>query len=216
MLLLGIAGIAVMAILALGAWLYFASNVEEPKYRVVVADGAIEVREYPPLVVAEVTRSGDRWAAVNAGFGPLARYIFAEDRAGDSIAMTAPVTQQQTRIAMTAPVTQSKVEDAQSDTWVVRFVMPSAYTLESLPKPASADVTLRQLPETQRAVIRFSGVATDRLVAEQEATLRAWLAARQLEVSGPPTIAYYNPPLTPGPLRRNEVMLQLLEEPPSP
>ncbi|MEQ1708454.1 MAG: heme-binding protein [Terricaulis sp.] len=39
---------------------------------------------------------------------------------------------------MTAPVTQSGRDGA----WVVRFVMPSAYTLETLPLPNDARVRL--------------------------------------------------------------------------
>jgi SOUL heme-binding protein len=60
------------AALAVGAWIYVVSNVEQPKYALVMQDGAIDVRDYPALVVAEVTRRGDRNGAVRAGFGPLA------------------------------------------------------------------------------------------------------------------------------------------------
>ena len=82
-----------LAVLAVGAWVYAVSNVEHWKYGVVAQDGAIEIRDYPALVVAEITRRGDRNSAVRAGFGPLAGYIFAKNRVGESISMTAPVTQ---------------------------------------------------------------------------------------------------------------------------
>lgn len=201
--------VAAVAGAAVGAWVYIVNNVEQPAYRVATTDGSIEVRDYPPLVVAEVTRSGDRKAAVNAGFRPLASYIFASDRAGDKIAMTAPVTQSREPSAMTAPVTQSASVSGELDSWTVRFVMPAEYTLATLPRPASADVRLLELPASRRAAIRFSGVATDKLLAEQEQRLRAWAAAQGLAISGPPTYAYYNDPFTPGPLRRNEVMLDV-------
>lgn len=57
------------------------------------------------------------------------------------------------------------------------------------------------------AVIRFSGVATDALVAEKE--LRDWLAKCGTKSSGSAT--YYNAPFTPGTMRRNEVWLQYFE-----
>lgn len=206
-------GIGVLAVVALGAWgalIYNVKTVERPAYATVAEDGDVEIRDYPPLVVAEVTRRGDRWSAVQRGFGPLARYIFAQSRGGEKIAMTAPVTQSRTdRIAMTAPVTQSQHEDG---AWAVRFIMPSAYTLETLPEP-SADVRLEELPARRVAAIRFSGYATDARVAEHEAELRAWMADHALEPGAPPTYAYYDDPWMPGPLRRNEVMIEVAERP---
>lgn len=204
-----IAGVVLTAGLAACGWIFVTSNVEQPDYQVVAQEGAIELRDYPRLVVAEVTRRGDRKSAVNAGFRPLADYIFAKERAGESIAMTAPVTQERARIAMTAPVTQSAANGDGSDAWVVRFIMPAEYDLESLPAPQNPDVRLDVVPPTRRAAIRFSGVATDSLLAEQEALLRDWLARNGLPAGGAATFAYYNDPFTPGFLRRNEVLLDL-------
>jgi SOUL heme-binding protein len=196
---LGAMALTVAAIAAIGIWAYIVGNVEQPRYVSVTLDGAIEVRDYPALIVAEVTTRGDRKAAVNAGFRPLAAYIFAKERSGDTVAMTAPVTQARTGAAA-------------DNTWRVRFIMPSKYTLETLPKPAGATVSLQTLPATKRAAIRFSGVATDDVVAAKESELRAWLTARKLVALEPPHYAYYNDPFTPGPLRRNEVLLDLKVE----
>lgn len=219
-LLWGLAGIAVLGVVGMGVWVYVVQNVEQPSYALVRADGAIEVRDYPPLVVAEVTRGGDRKTAVSAGFRPLAGYIFAKNRAGETVAMTAPVTQTpgagtgtagvaaDRSIAMTAPVTQEPSATGDG-TWVVRFIMPSKYRLADLPAPGGGDVRLSELPARRVAAIRFSGVATDDLVAEQEARLRTWIAASGLQVTGPATYAYYNDPFTPGFLRRNEVMVEV-------
>jgi DNA gyrase inhibitor GyrI len=190
-LLIGLGLAGGLVLLGAGAWIYAVSTVEQPKYTAVVTDGAIELRDYPTLVMAEVTRQGDRGDAVRSGFSPLAAYIFAKNREGETVSMTAPVLQ----------------AAGPSDTaWVIRFVMPSKYTLETLPKAAGDDVRLIEVPAGRRAAIRFSGVATDTLIAMQEALLRAWLAARSITPIGPPTYAYYNDPFTPGPLRRNEVL----------
>ncbi|MFN3868769.1 MAG: SOUL family heme-binding protein, partial [Hyphomicrobiaceae bacterium] len=205
-------GLAVGGLFFAGAavliWVYVVQNVEQPSYRVVQADGKIEVRDYPSLVVAEVVRRGDRKSAVNAGFRPLASYIFGKDRAGDTISMTAPVTQSAEKIAMTAPVTQS-ASAGDGQTWTVRFIMPSKYTLADLPKPGSGDVTLKNVPAARRAAIRFSGVADDASIAAAEAALRRWLTARGMKADGAATYAYYNDPFTPGPLRRNEVLIEV-------
>ena len=201
-MLIGLAIIGALAVVAAGAWAYVMSNVKQPSYVSLTLDGGIEVRDYPALLVAEVTRRGDRNSAVRAGFSPLASYIFAKNRSGDSISMTAPVTQTRETIAMTSPVIQTP---SAYGSWLVRFIMPEKYTLETLPLAGSDDVRLLQLPPTRRAAIRFSGVATDASIAANEKTLRDWLTARNIMIVGVPTYAYYNDPLTPGPLRRNEV-----------
>jgi len=217
-MLLGLGLVAGLAVLGAGFWIYIVSTVEQPKSRTVMTDGAIEVRDYPALVVAEVTRRGDRGSAVRAGFSPLAGYIFARNRGGESVSMTAPVLQTQTaqsdqKIAMTAPVTQTPAPssdgNAANDSWVIRFIMPSQYTLATLPKAAGDDVRLLDVPPSRRAAIRFSGVATDALIEMNERALRTWLAARAITILGPPTYAYYNDPFTPGLLRRNEVLFDV-------
>ncbi len=209
--MIGVAGFAVaLAVVAYGVWVYSIDNVEQASYQVVVSDSDFEIRDYAPSVMAEVTTKGDRKSAVSSGFRPLAEYIFAKERTGDKIAMTAPVTQSRETIAMTAPVTQSKSSEKTGDkTWTVRFVMPAKHGLDTLPKPATADVRLTGVPATRRAAVRFSGVATDDVIAQQEARLREWIGKRDLKAAGPTTYAYYNAPFTPGPFRRNEVWMEL-------
>ncbi len=205
--LLLVAGVLVLGGGALAVFIFVVQNVETPVYQVVTQDGAFEVRAYPALVVAEVIREGDRKAALRAGFSPLAHYIFAKERGGESVAMTAPVTQQREEaIAMTVPVTQSPTAAGK---WAVRFIMPASYTRESLPAPATADLTLRDVPARQAAAVRFSGRANDELIAAQELALREWLKSRNLTPVAAPIYAYYNDPLTPGIFRRNEVIIDI-------
>jgi len=209
-LIILVAALVLLAITAMAVFVFVVQNVETPEYRVVERDEPFEIRDYPPLVVAEVTRKGDRQTALSAGFSPLAGYIFAKEREGDRVAMTAPVTQQPAeRIAMTAPVTQSSTEPG---AWSVRFIMPARYDLASLPAPARDDVRLEQIPARRTAVVRFSGRTTDTLIGEQERALRDWIAARGLQSVGEPVYAYYNDPFTPGFLRRNEVMIELAQD----
>ena len=192
MLLYLVAGVLAAILVLVVAWYVQTRNVETASYQVVESDGDIEIRDYPALVVAEVTRTGPRDQAVRSGFGPLARYIFAKERDGEKIAMTAPVTQKD-----------------QGGTWTIQFIMPSSYDLQRLPKPADADVKLRELPATRRVAIRFSGWWSDELFKAKDAELRTWLASKGLAPSGTPTFAYYNDPFTPGFLRRNEILYDL-------
>lgn len=184
-------GLGVLAVGTVGTWWYYTRNIETPDYRVVSRAGDMEIRDYPALNVAEVVTAGDRGEAVRAGFRPLARYIFARERPGEKIAMTAPVTQ----------------EPAESGGWRVRFIMPQGYALADLPRPADADVRLVRTEPQRMAAVRFSGGWDDDRFRAEEERLRRWIAERGLEVTSPPTYAYYDDPFTPGFLRRNEVLL---------
>jgi hypothetical protein len=184
-----------------------AMAVEEPAFKTVMSDGAFEVRDYPSLVVAEVTVTGEQKEAASKGFRLLAGYIFGGNRRRQSIAMTAPVAQEPSseKIAMTAPVSQTRV----AGNWIVRFTMPSAYTMESLPEPNDPQVRLQRLPANRFAVLRFSGLARKADVDAKSAELLAAAKARHLRASGPVTLAQYNPPWTLWFMRRNEVMVSV-------
>jgi len=198
-------GVLAVLVVAIGAWIIVTRNIETPNYQTVVKDGAVEIRDYPEFIVAQVRRTGSRDNAIREAFDPLADYIFARERGGDSISMTAPVTQEPAeKISMTAPVTQTQ----QDGEWVVRFIMPAKYTMADLPAPAG-DVTLEQIPAERRAAIRFSGGWDTALFSRKTQELRAWLSARGIEPTGPPVYAYYNDPFTPGFLRRNEVLFNV-------
>jgi len=188
-----------LGITAIGAAALYAQsrNTEQPDFTLIRAEGDFALRDYPALVVAEVTSSGDRQRASGASFRRLAAYIFAQDRpaGGESIAMTAPVIQQKTA----------------ADTWRMRFVMPARYTLETLP-PAPADITLTEVPARRMAAVRFSGNGAAGDLAAREAQLRAWLAEQGIAPTGKAEFAFYDAPMVPGPLRRNEVLIPVASD----
>jgi hypothetical protein len=181
--------------------------IEEPKFTLSLRDGAFEIRDYQGAVAAEVTVTGDQKTAASKGFRLLAGYIFGGNTGQRKIAMTAPVAQQPTseKIAMTAPVTQTPADGA----WVVRFTMPSSYTLDTLPKPSNPQIHLRQLAPARFAVLRFSGLARPDTVAARTAELMAFVQAHHAKAVGLASLAQYNPPWTPWFMRRNEVMIQI-------
>ena len=181
---------------------------EEPPHRVIAQDGKIEVRDYAPQVVAEVTVTGDMRRAGNSGFRPLADYIFGNKTGRQSIKMTAPVTRTPTsqKIEMTAPVTRTQTDDGD---WVVAFVMPHEWTMETLPEPNNPDVTLRAVPGEMIAAIRFSGTGRESVHVKKQAVLETWLGANGHVATGPARYAGYDAPWVPAPLKRNEVMIQV-------
>lgn len=185
------------------------SLVEQPSYTVIKSFGDVEIRDYPPVIIAEVETSGERKEAINAGFRLLADYIFGNNSPAQKIPMTAPVTQQAgEKIAMTAPVSQQSA----GGSWKVRFVMPSSYTLESLPKPNNPSVELVPLPPARFAAIRFSGLTGDEAIARFRQRLFDRLAEQGLTPQGEAIMAFYNPPWTLPFLRRNEILVKLQKD----
>ena len=55
-----IIGIIGVTLLAAALWGPIVSNVEQPKYQVVKSSGNIEIRDYAPMIVAEVDIPGER------------------------------------------------------------------------------------------------------------------------------------------------------------
>lgn len=182
------------------------SDVEKPNYEVVKSDGAIEIRRYDPMIIAEVHVEGERKAAINDGFRLLADYIFGNNTVKQDIAMTAPVQQKESeKIAMTAPVQQQSA----AGSWQVSFVMPSEYTMATLPEPANDRVTLKEIPAKHFAAITFKGANSDENIEKHEKTLMEYIKANNLSATGTPKYAFYNPPWTLPFMRRNEVMVEV-------
>lgn len=186
-----------------------AMATDEPSLTLVERVGDIEIRDYPALIVAEVEVQGDRREATNQGFRPLAGYIFGGNSPREEIAMTSPVTSTRAggqEIAMTAPVTSEAVGEG---SWKVAFIMPEDWTMETLPAPNDARVTLHETPARRVAVIRFSGLMGEQRVADHLSELQGFLDERGLAGVAAPTYAAYNPPWIPGPFRRNEIWIEI-------
>lgn len=183
---------------------------EEPAHQAQKFENGIEIREYKPVIAAEAVTTGERKEAINAGFRLIADYIFGNNAPKAKIAMTAPVIQQAEekggeKIAMTAPV----IQQADGKSWKVQFIMPSEYTMETLPKPNNSAVKLRKIEAKKMVVIRFSGSTGDEKIAEKTEELREYVKANKLHTVGEPVLAFYDPPWTLPFFRRNEVMLEL-------
>lgn len=188
---------------------YFTSNAEQAKYSVLKKAQGYEIRDYPAHIVAQtvvegISVNGD---AFNKGFSIIAGYIFGGNVKKQSIAMTAPVIAQGSseKIAMTVPVTASATGTSQ----VVSFVMPSGYTLATLPTPNDSRIKLVEVPEQKIAALTFSWYRTDPRFEKMKKQLFADLARDNITIIGTPIFAGYNPPWTPPWMNRNEIMVQV-------
>lgn len=182
-------------------------STETPEYELLDSDDGLELRRYRGYLTANVrVTARDHAAAMSIGFESLADFIFGNNRASDRISMTAPVTAGRAccqRIPMTVPVTARHEEDE----FVVSFTMPSAYTLETLPRPNNDAVTIEQVGPHLAAVVRFGGHFSEARADEETARLRAWIDSKGLTPAGEPIAAQYDAPWKPGFARRNEIMI---------
>ena len=110
---------------------------------------------------------------------------------------------------MTVPVFMEKKSDAADIS--MGFVVPKDVTEGGIPEPTHEQVRISKRTGGRFAVIRFSGHLSETTVAEQEGLLRAWIANRGLTGATRSETAGYDPPWTPGPFRRNEVLIRLVE-----
>ncbi len=179
-------------------------GIEKPKYEVLEKEGKFEIRQYPPQIVAETVVESDFDGAGNVAFRRLFDYISGGNRTKESIKMTAPVNQEANseKIAMTAPVNQQEAGDKYS----VSFLMPSKYTVETLPEPLDEDVKIRTIPARRMAAVRYSGSWSRKRYELHKAMLEAFIQQKELQIIGEDIFARYDPPFQLWFLRRNEVL----------
>ncbi|MCM0612156.1 heme-binding protein [Marinobacter sediminum] len=178
---------------------------EEAEYTILLKDENLEVRQYEPQIVAETVVDSEFEDAGSEAFGRLFKYISGNNQSQQEIAMTAPVGQvaESQKIDMTAPVGQTQVDG----NWVVSFMMPSSFTMDSIPKPNDERIALRSVPEQTMAAIRYSGFWSESGYQKNKSRLEKWIDKKGYIATGAPIWARYNAPFMPWFLRRNEVLI---------
>ena len=184
--------LALVVGLALAGRLATRHGYESAPYRVVRTDGPVQVRDYPALTVVETPMAAGVRDGQDGSFGRLFGFITGSNDA-------------QQKIAMTTPVFMSGDETSPT----MAFVLPAKMGAGDVPMPADPAVAVRQLDGGRYAVLRYRGDRSADAAAEALARLQAWLQTQELRGSSSPLYGYFDPPWTPGFLRRNEVMLRL-------
>ncbi len=189
------------------------AGYESAEYKVVEAEGKFEIREYPDLMLVATTTKIDAQGR-DGSFMKLFRYISGANESKQKISMTTPVFMENDKAG-------SEVQ--------MGFVMPKEVAVQGVPTPTGPDVDVRKRAGGRFAVLRFSGRLNAKLAKESEAKLRAWMKTKGLVADDSPNTseahnpeadiaetqssgveaASYDPPFTPGPLRRNEVLIRL-------
>lgn len=153
---------------------------ETAPYTVDSSDGKYEIRKYPELKVAATAKDSD-----NDSFMRLFRYIDGANEAKESISMTTPVFM---------------------EAGEMQFVVPEK-NKNTAPAPSSEKVQVKEVAARTVAVYRFRGWRSDQLEKESLEKLQSWMKTNGIRSGGNAFFAYYDPPWTPGPMRRNEVLI---------
>lgn len=163
------------------------ADIEEADYRVLKADGRIEIRHYTDLLLVS-TAMGNENHDVSA-FRKLFRYISGDNSGEQKIAMTAPVFMD--------PKRSEKMS----------FVLPRDYSMDTAPSPDNRTVELERWQDYTLAAIRFNGRLNQENIKEHQAKLEAWLKDKRIVIEGNAKMAGYDHPMTIPALRRNEVLI---------
>jgi DNA gyrase inhibitor GyrI len=182
--------LAVVVVVVLVGYRTSRAGYESAPCQVVRASGKFELRDYPALTVVEtpMARTGNN---ADGSFMRLFRFITGGNDAKQKIAMTTPVFM-----------------SGSDSNATMAFVLPARLQASTVPKPTDGSLTVRELPAGRFAVLHFRGGRNAKNEAAALQQLKNWMTAEALSVSSPPVFAFFDPPWTPGFLRRNEVMLQ--------
>ena len=171
--------------------------LEQPKYEIVEKIGDLELREYSSFAIAECALPNvpNVSSASSYAFSRLFNYIQGRNSKAQPIQMTKPVRQ-----------------EPHESGWKVSFVIPEEIRIAGIPEPADSSISIREVPGGLYAALVYRGSWGEAKQQFQSAKLLEPVRKSGHSVKGPIISAVYNPPFTPGPLRRNEVMVELEKE----
>lgn len=186
--------VIVVSLLGYFGWKLTArSAYESAEYKLLESENSFETREYPDLTLVTTNMQFDSQGD-DGSFMRLFRYI---DGANDD----------QQKVAMTTPVFMEP--EGSEESGQMGFVVPKTVTKQGVPHPANKKVRVQKRVGGRFAVVRFNGRLNEKTVAKEEENLRKWMSKKGLIADGNSEYAGYDPPWTPGPFRRNEVLIRL-------
>ena len=124
----------------------FSQGYETQKYEVIKQIENIEIRFYPPSLMAKVSSGG--------GFMKLFQYISGKNDKNEKMAMTTPVH-------MTNENNKSTME----------FVLPSKYSLDNIATPNDKNIKIYNSKPIYYAAITYSGYSNSEKVKKNHSTL---------------------------------------------
>jgi hypothetical protein len=160
---------------------------------VLESDSPFEIRQYPDLQMA-MTNMQFESQGEDGSFMRLFRYISGANKQEQKVAMTTPVFME---------------PEAGGTEGQMGFVIPKNVAEQRVPEPTGEQVQIRKRAGGRFATIRFAGRMNRESVANAEEQLRTWMSKKGMISDSDAELAGYDPPWTPGPFRRNEVLIRL-------
>lgn len=184
---------------------------EEPKHYVLMKEEDKQIRKYYPFMMAQTFVRGDYQFSTSEGFYRLANYIFGSNSEGEKMSMTTPVFQSKSRkLVMASPVLQEQ----RSDGWMMSFVLPAKYKIESVPKPLVENIEIIKVPALIVAAIRYRGANSEEKIVHYSKELIDWIETQdQYQIISEPRCAQYDAPHVLPFFRRNEIQITIHEIP---
>jgi len=168
-----------------------AERIEQYSFKVIKTYGDFEIRHYDRAIFARTRVDATSYRnGSSAAFRTLASYIFGGNERNESIAMTSPVAMRQ----------DQGLE--------MEFMMPSKYSLETLPAPSRQNIEFYEKPDVVMAAVSFSGWASDAKISQMTQVLTSLLEKEGIEHTGNFIYLGYNPPYQVI-NRRNEIVVEL-------
>jgi hypothetical protein len=158
---------------------------ESPDYGVIRSEGNFELREYPESMLVTTPM---KQHAGNGAFMRLFRFISGRNERSEKISMTTPVLMS-------------------SGEGTMGFIVPREVARRGVPRPSDPGISVITMPASPYASYRFSGYGNPSTWGKAVDLLEGWMKQEGLKASGTPLYAGYNPPWTPGFLRRNEILI---------
>ncbi len=168
-----------------------ASATEQYPYEVLQDFDQFELRIYQGAIFARTHIDAETYRRGSGnGFRTLASYIFGGNDRGESIAMTAPVVM------------------SWDQGMVMEFMMPAAFTLETLPAPRHSGIEIYEKPAVVMAGLSFGGWANDRRIEKKIEELASLLDAHGIDHTDHFQYFGYNPPYQMT-NRRNDIVVEI-------
>ncbi|KAF0224602.1 MAG: hypothetical protein FD179_1460 [Erysipelotrichaceae bacterium] len=165
---------------------------EQPKYEVIKKQDHFELRNYQSFTMIEASDSDlQSYQGFRLAFG----FIQGDNDRGQKIAMTVPVVNQ---------INEKGIQ-------TTAFVMPPKMAHDEVPLPMNQGLTKVLVPQRICAVYRFSFNPKMETIRNYENALKAWIEQEGYVINGSLQLARYNPPFTPGFLKRNELWFEVVK-----
>ena len=180
---------------------------EEALYATLFSDGDYEIRLYEPLIIAQTPAEGSYRQATRAGYQRLTDYVSGNNLAKQVV--TGTHSTQESLASSKVELTTPYYEEFINGVWLTSVAMPEKYTLATLPRPSDELITFNSLPRIKTAVIRFTGIKSERLINQKADALTQWIKKENLTATSAARSAVFDAPLTIPGLNRQEIHISV-------